>query len=135
MRGKRFVTPDEVDTQVFAWGTLKWMSAPDVTGAERFSMGVVLLEPGKGHTTHNHPGVEEILYFVSGTGVQAVAGERRPVGPGVLVHIPPGVDHETINTGWEQMKIVAIYSPPGPEAELAHSPDCTLVPAGQIPSR
>jgi quercetin dioxygenase-like cupin family protein len=133
MSGKRFVTPNDVDTQVFPWGTLKWMSEPAVTDAQRFSMGVVILEPGKGHALHNHPGVEEILYFVSGTGVQIVAGAKQEVGPGMLVHIPPDVEHETMNTGWEQMKIVAVYSPPGPEKELAALPDCKIVPAGQIP--
>ena len=134
MAAKRFVAPDDVDTQVFDWGTLKWMSEPRVTAAQRFSMGVVILEPGKGHARHNHPGVEEILYFVSGTGEQMIEDERRRVGPGMLVHIPPDVYHETINTGWEQMKIVAIYSPPGPEIELAKLPDCKIVPAGEIPT-
>ena len=134
MAGKRFVTPDDVDTQVFDWGALKWLSEPAVTAAERFSMGVVILEPGKGHTSHNHPGVEEILYVVSGAGEQMVADERRPIGPGMLIHIPPDVYHETINTGWEQMKLVAIYSPPGPERALAQLPDCKIVPAGQIPT-
>ena len=80
MEGKRFVNPNDVDTQVFDWGTLKWLSEPAVTAAERFSMGVVILEPGKGHARHNHPGTEEILYFVSGTGEQLVEDERRPVG-------------------------------------------------------
>jgi oxalate decarboxylase/phosphoglucose isomerase-like protein (cupin superfamily) len=134
MAGKRFVTPDDVDTQVFDWGALKWMSEPAVTAAERFSMGVVILEPGKGHASHNHPGVEEILYVVSGTGEQMVADERRPISQGMLVHIPPDVYHETINTGWEQMKLVAIYSPPGPEKALAQLADCKIVPAGQIPT-
>ena len=87
--------------------------------------------PGKGHATHNHPGVEEILYVLSGEGEQDVAGERRKVGPGTLIHIPPDVFHETINTGWEQMKIIAIYAPPGPEAELRAMPECEIIPPGE----
>jgi len=67
-----FVRPEEVETQVFPWGSIKWLSEPRVTGTERFTMGVVVLEPGKGHTRHNHPGVEEILYVVSGEGEQMV---------------------------------------------------------------
>jgi quercetin dioxygenase-like cupin family protein len=135
MKGRHFVTPDDVETQVFDWGTIKWLSEPKVTDAERFTMGIVILEPGKGHARHKHPGVEEILYFISGTGVQVVGDERRDVRPGMLVHIPPDVEHETINTGWEQMKIVAVYSPPGPEAELAQLPDCKIIPPGEIPIR
>ena len=62
----------DVETQVFEWGRLAWLSEPRVTAAERFSAGVVTLEPGKGHDRHNHPGVEEILYVLEGTGEQMV---------------------------------------------------------------
>ena len=31
-----FVGPDDVDSQVFDWGVLNWMSTPEVTGGERF---------------------------------------------------------------------------------------------------
>jgi oxalate decarboxylase/phosphoglucose isomerase-like protein (cupin superfamily) len=136
--GKRFVRPAEVETQMFDWGTIKWLSEPTVTCAERFSAGIVLLEPGKGHAGHNHPGVEEILYVVSGQGKQMVddGGETwQAIGPGDLVHIPPDVVHATFNTGWEPLKMVAIYSPPGPEAMLKTLPDCTVLPPGQLPGR
>jgi len=131
MKSKRFVTAQDIETQVFDWGRLKWFSESRVTNAEKFSMGMVLLSPGKGHASHNHPGVEEILYVISGEGEQVVADERRKICPGTLVHIPPGVFHETINTGWEQMKIIAIYAPPGPEEELRKMPECRIIPPGQ----
>ena len=137
---RRFVSPDDVETQMFDWGTIKWLSEPRVTGAKHITAGLVILEPGKGHTRHNHPGVEEILYVVSGTGLQMVEDAegrpvRRPVSAGELVQIPADVFHETINTGWEPMRILAVYSPPGPEAFLRGLPECTIVPAGKIPSR
>ncbi len=117
-----FVEEADVETQVFDWGRLRWVSEPRVTAAERFSAGVVSLEPGKGHERHNHPGVEEILYVLSGTGDQTVEVDdqilKREVGPGVLIHIPPDVYHSTVNTGQEPMRLLAIYAPPGPEAEL-----------------
>ncbi|MGH2460929.1 MAG: cupin domain-containing protein, partial [Chloroflexota bacterium] len=59
---RRFVSADDVETQVFDWGTLKWLSEPRVTNAKNIAAGVVILEPGKGHVRHNHPGVEEVLY-------------------------------------------------------------------------
>lgn len=117
-----FVEGADVETQVFDWGRLRWVSEPRVTAAERFSAGVVSLEPGKGHERHNHPGVEEVLYVLSGTGDQTVEVDdqilEREVGPGVLIHIPPDVYHSTVNTGQEPMRLLAIYAPPGPEAEL-----------------
>ena len=134
---KRFVTPDEVETMMFDWGTIKWLSEPRVTDARTFSAGVVLLAPGKGHTRHNHPGVEEILYIVSGTGMQMVEDEsgkpmHQQVAAGDMVHIPADVYHETVNTGWEAMKLSAIYAPCGPEALLRDMADQVLEP-GKLP--
>jgi oxalate decarboxylase/phosphoglucose isomerase-like protein (cupin superfamily) len=136
--GRRFVRPSDVETMVFDWGTIKWMSEPRVTDTNRFTAGVVLLDPGKGHARHNHPGCEEILYVISGVGKQMIdiGGERwEPVGAGDLIAIPPDVFHATVNTGWEPLKLLAVYSPPGPEVLLRGSPDCTLVPPGQLPAR
>ncbi|HEX5418056.1 MAG TPA: cupin domain-containing protein [Chloroflexota bacterium] len=138
-QGRRFVSPDEVETQVFDWGAIKWLSEPRVTNAQNFSTGVVLLAPGKGHTRHNHPAVEEILYVVSGQGTQMVENEqgepvRQTIIAGMLVHIPADVYHETINTGWEPLKLIAIYSPHGPEALLRAMPECRVVPPGQLAS-
>ena len=59
--GARFVQADDVETMTFDWGTLHWLSEPRVTDAQRYSQGVVRLQPGKGHSRHNHPGVEETL--------------------------------------------------------------------------
>jgi mannose-6-phosphate isomerase-like protein (cupin superfamily) len=130
---KYFVEPNDVETLVMDWGDLKWMSSPRATGASKFSAGVVLLEPGKGHDTHNHPGCEEILYIISGYGRQKVADQEMELKPGMLIFIPADVDHSTFNTGWEPLKFLAIYDPPGPEEELRAAPDCTIVPAGQLP--
>jgi oxalate decarboxylase/phosphoglucose isomerase-like protein (cupin superfamily) len=119
---RTYIREANVETQVFDWGRLWWLSEPRVTAAEKFSAGIVQLEPGKGHTRHNHPGCEEILYVLSGSGRQVVevAGESREqvIGPGVLVHIPPDCYHSTVNLGTEPMRILAIYAPPGPEAQL-----------------
>jgi quercetin dioxygenase-like cupin family protein len=106
-----------------------------VCGSERLSAGVVQLEPGKGHELHTHPDSDEILYVVGGTGEQTVDGDTRDVGAGEMVYIPAGVEHGTVNTGWETLTLLAVYAPPGPEDVLADLPDCTIVPAGEIPTR
>jgi oxalate decarboxylase/phosphoglucose isomerase-like protein (cupin superfamily) len=126
---KTFVEPKQVETQVFDWGRIHWLSEPRVTGSENIAAGVVTLEPGKGHQRHNHPGVEEILYVLEGEGVQLVekdTEERRTVQAGTMIHIPAGVFHETINTGRGPMKLLAVYSPPGPEALLRSMPGCRI---------
>jgi oxalate decarboxylase/phosphoglucose isomerase-like protein (cupin superfamily) len=125
-----------VEKLVFDWGSIKWLSEPRVTGTARFTMGVVLLEPGKGHVRHNHPGCEEILYVVSGQGSQMIdTGVEmwEPVQAGDMVHIPPDIFHSTVNIGWEPLKLIAVYSPPGPEALLRSLPECRVIPAGALP--
>lgn len=124
----RFIHPDTIETQSFDWGTLQWLSEPRVTEADRFSCGVVRLAPGKGHTTHNHPDSEEILYFIQGKGLQSVADEQKECVAGELIHIPKGVYHSTINTGEDELVLFAVYSPFGPEAFLRSLPECTVIP-------
>jgi len=65
-----------------------------------------------------------------------VDGERwQPVAAGDMVHIPADIFHATINTGWEALKMVAVYCPPGPEALLRTLPGCRLIPPGEPPRR
>lgn len=127
------VSPEDVETQKFPWGTLKWMSTPDVTGASEFSAGVVQLEPGEGHERHNHPDSEEILYVVSGEGEQTVADEEFEIAADDMVYVPAGVYHSTVNTGWEELRLLAVYGPPGPEDVLREDPDCEVLPPGELP--
>jgi oxalate decarboxylase/phosphoglucose isomerase-like protein (cupin superfamily) len=132
IRGRRFIEPRHVETQIFDWGRIQWMSEPRVTGADRMTAGIVTLDPGKGHERHNHPGVEEILYVLEGEGTQMIdtgREERRKVTAGTMIHIPSGVYHETINAGSTPMRILAVYSPPGPEALLRSMPGCRIEPA------
>jgi oxalate decarboxylase/phosphoglucose isomerase-like protein (cupin superfamily) len=121
---------NEVDSVRFDWGTIKFLSEPLVTGAERFSFGMVVLEPGKGHDRHNHPGSEEIIFVMSGEGMQMV-DDQPPVlvHAGASIYIPADVYHSTINTGWEPLRLLVVYSPAGPERLLRDIPGCTVIPA------
>ena len=133
-----FVKAEDVETQIFDWGRLSWLSEPNVTAAERFSAGIVKLESGKGHERHNHAYSEEILYVIRGKGMQTVELSQgtleREIGPGTLVHIPTAVYHSTVNTGDEPMELVAIYAPFGPEAELRALEGVTIEPAQKMPA-
>lgn len=129
-----FIEPDDVESLVFDWGILKWMSTPEVTGGERFSAGMVKLEPGKGHERHTHPDSDEILFVIRGEGEQEVADETREIEAGDMVFIPEGVEHGTVNTGWEPLLLLAVYAPPGPERQLRELPESEIVPPGMLPT-
>jgi predicted TIM-barrel enzyme/mannose-6-phosphate isomerase-like protein (cupin superfamily) len=129
--GSRFVEAKDVESQVFEWGRMQWMSTPTVTGTRQMAAGTVTLEPGKGHARHNHRGTEEVLYVIEGRGFQTVEDgelQRREISAGVLIHIPAGAYHETINAGPGLMRLLAVYCPPGAEALLRTLPDCRIEP-------
>ncbi|MEX0405951.1 cupin domain-containing protein [Aquibium sp. LZ166] len=129
-----FVYPKNVDTFAFDWGRLALTVAPEVNGAQRFSGGVVDLPSGQGHTRHNHPGAEEIIFVISGRGEQMVEDENgnpitQEVGPGCTIYVPESRFHSTLNTGSEPMQLFVVYSPAGPELALRELPDFRLVKA------
>jgi oxalate decarboxylase/phosphoglucose isomerase-like protein (cupin superfamily) len=121
-------TTQDVDCLEFDWGKIQFLSEPAVTGASRFSFGIVELAQGEGHARHNHPGSEEIIYVVSGQGDQMV-DDQPPVkvSPGSSIYIPADVYHSTVNTGTETMKLIVVYSPAGPERLLREIPGCKVV--------
>ena len=133
---KIFVYPKDVDSFAFDWGKLALTVAPEVNGARQFSAGVVDLPPGQGHTRHNHPGAEEIIFVISGNGEQMVEDEQgnpvvAKVGPGCTIYVPESRFHSTLNTGDGPMQLFVVYSPAGPELGLRELPDFRLIPAGQ----
>jgi len=131
---KNFVRPQDVDAFGFDWGRLSLTVGPEVNGAKKFSGGVVDLPSGKGHTRHNHPGAEEIIFVISGEGEQMVEDPQgRPltvkVGPGSTVFVPESRFHSTLNTGVGPMQLFVVYSPAGPELALRELPDFRIIPA------
>jgi oxalate decarboxylase/phosphoglucose isomerase-like protein (cupin superfamily) len=132
---KMFLYPKDVDSFAFDWGQLALTTAPEVNGAAQFSAGVVDLPSGQGHTRHNHPGSEEIIFLISGNGEQMVEDDEgnpvvREVGPGCTIFVPESRFHSTLNTGDAPMRLFVVYSPAGPELALRELPDFRLVKAG-----
>jgi len=127
------VNVDKVATHSFDWGIIKWLVSPDQIPGAQITFGEVVLLPGEGHTRHNHPTSEEILYVLSGVGEQMV--DDKPafaVHPGDTIYIPTAIFHSTINTGWAPLRLLAIYNPGGAERALKDLPGYRLTPAGEI---
>ena len=130
---KFVVAPNEVETIIADWVTAKIIGGPGVSAIRN-------IEPGQGHARHHHPDSEQFIFVISGQGEQMVEDENgkpviEPLSAGSLVSIPKGAYHSTFNTGWEPMRILAIYSPPGPEQHMRNSSEFKVLPAGKVPSR
>ncbi len=120
--GKRYVVtdPGQVETAVFDWGRFNVTCSPELNDGAGLSAGVVVMKPGLGHERHNHPGAEEILHVISGTGEQMVEDTQGrailyPVQAGSTIHVPPDRYHSTLNTGTDPLAVFVVYSPPGSE--------------------
>jgi len=47
------VTPGDVTTMTFDWGSIKWFVTPYAIQGASSSLGEVIVNPGKGHARHN----------------------------------------------------------------------------------
>lgn len=59
-----------------------------------------------------HLDVDQVLVCVSGEGGAVLEGDRSPVGPGHLVHVPAGTRHNIVNDGATDLKLYTVYAPP-----------------------
>ena len=78
------------------------------------------LDPGVSEGRHIHAGdraLEEVYYFLQGSGVMWVDGEDVPVAAGDAVMVGPGADHGFRNTGSETLKVGLLWGKPGPERQ------------------
>ncbi|WP_262265687.1 cupin domain-containing protein [Microvirga yunnanensis] len=110
MPGK-FVLKDDVRREESDIVRLGWLSHPASTGASNLTVLEGTFLPGKGHSFHYHADQEEFIYVVSGTVEHWIEQEKRALGPGDSVFMPPGIVHATFNVGAEDAKVVAILGP------------------------
>lgn len=128
------INPGELPTKTFDWGIIKWLVSPASIETTGLTFGEVIVFPGKGHERHNHPESEEILYVLSGEGVQMLNdAEPFPIKAGDTIYVPTAMFHSTMNTGWEPLVLLALYNPAGAEKILETMPDYKEIAAGHLP--
>lgn len=129
------VTPGDVTTMTFNWGSIKWFVTPHAIQGASSSLGEVIVSPGQGHARHNHPDADEVIYVISGEGRQMVDdGEPFAIKEGDSVYIQKGVWHSTDNTTWRPLRLIVTYTPGGEEKALEAAPDYRLHDAGTVPT-
>jgi mannose-6-phosphate isomerase-like protein (cupin superfamily) len=73
---------------------------------------VMSIPPGGEVGKETHKYTEQTLFFLSGTGMGELDGKQFPIGPGDVVVVVPGTDHNFWNTGTGDLKIYTVYAPP-----------------------
>ncbi len=81
------------------------------TGANS-QLVVMSIPPGGEVGQETHKGVEQTLFFQSGTGEAILDGKTTPIVAGDVVVVTPGTQHNFRNTGKVTMKIFTTYAPP-----------------------
>ena len=84
-------------------------NAPDAV--VRQSLAEATLAPGAATEPHFHPKTEELYYILRGTGRMRFPESEREVGLGDAIPIPPGVAHQIVNIGAEELVFLCCCVP------------------------
>jgi mannose-6-phosphate isomerase-like protein (cupin superfamily) len=85
--------------------------APANSSLRAQSLAEATLRPGQSTEKHLHVKTEEVYYVLSGSGLMEMGEEKRKVGPGDGIAIPPGSEHRLKNTGGENLVFLCCCSP------------------------
>ena len=97
--------------QKFDWGSITWIIEPDQMDAGRVSVGLVTFLPGCRQSGHTHMREEQVLYVLSGSGRHTVNNKEYGLRAGTYFHMPPHCQHDIINTGKEDLRLLLVYAP------------------------
>lgn len=115
------------------WGMSRWHVTPASHDA-LVTFGEAWLPPGDGHGMHNHPESEEILYVLSGEGMQTIAEPDEvtfPIAAGDVVYVPKGIYHATFGTGYEPLRLIVVHAPGGGEEASRSAPGFRQIEPGE----
>ncbi len=79
---------------------------------ESMQLVIMNLKPGEEIGSEVHQNNEQLLICLSGDGKVVINGIEDNYLSGDMVLVKAGQEHNFINTGSEDMKIITIYSPP-----------------------
>jgi mannose-6-phosphate isomerase-like protein (cupin superfamily) len=78
------------------------------------------LQPGEDIGAEVHPDNDQVLVFTEGTARAEVGGEVRQVSAGDLVVVPAGTEHNFVNTGSGELRLITVYGPPDHAPDTVH---------------
>ena len=81
------ITPQSAAAMVAKAGGQRWVTIFKKGSLELEYYAPVKTDPQLPHTR------DEVYFVISGHGEFVIDGQRRPFGPGEVIHAPPGVPH------------------------------------------
>ena len=83
-------------------------------GNARSQAAEMVIPPGdaEGDPHNRHRGADQWLFVVEGEGVARINGRRHKLGPGTLLLIEKGDEHEIRNDGRGLLRTLNVYVPP-----------------------
>jgi quercetin dioxygenase-like cupin family protein len=114
------VSEHDVDTHLRAaadcvhephtWGRLEWYVSAAIGNSTTMTVGMCILDPGRGNGRHYHPNCDEVLTVLKGRIIQTWNDEERVMEQGDVVSIPSGVWHSARNLGDEPAELAISFS-------------------------
>jgi mannose-6-phosphate isomerase-like protein (cupin superfamily) len=92
--------------------TIRVLLDAELGGAANQSLAEAWLEPGQATERHYHARSEELYVLLDGTAEMEVDGDRRDVGPGDAILIPPGAWHQIRAGDGEPVRFLCCCAPP-----------------------
>ena len=92
--------------------TIRVLLDREAGGARNGSLAEAELGPGQATERHYHAETEEFYVLLEGSAEMEVDGERRAVGPGDAVLIPPGAWHQITASGDGGVRFLCACAPP-----------------------
>ncbi|TLD35980.1 hypothetical protein E2P81_ATG02869 [Venturia nashicola] len=85
-----------------------------------YSQLVVMAVPVGGEIGDEVHTVDQVLIFTSGNGLATVAGRDQHVGPGDVVVVPAGTQHQFVTKGDKPLELITVYSPAEHQPTTVH---------------
>jgi putative monooxygenase len=114
-------TPDAFEGdgfEVVSGRRIRIVASPSLENSHNMAIGLTIVDKGGSSPRHEHDGVEEGVYVISGNGRFLVGNEAVDVSPGSALFMPSNVPHHVDNTGDGELRMLWWYTPAGPEGNI-----------------
>ena len=107
-------------------GNIKWAAKTNTDFRRVIATGphsqlvTMSIPPKEDIGSEVHPGTDQMLFIVAGSGRAVVDGDSVDVVENDVVVVPAGSRHNLINTGLGDLRLFTVYAPPHHEDGTVH---------------